>query len=84
MTLLIFLAGIGHVWLHDAQSDIGGHFGTSFEQTCLLDKITGIEAKAVAVPPRCVYTAVSDAQIFDQWRPSAFSPAAAPRAPPST
>jgi hypothetical protein len=37
--LLVFLAGLGHIWLHHAHAGDNGHFGAAIEKACPSEKL---------------------------------------------
>lgn len=83
VTVTIFFAGLGHVWMHDANIGGDGHFGAAIEQVAPSDKLALAD-----VPPaiaRIVWASVADTvRLADQWSGTRPDLATAPRGPPRT
>ena len=78
---LVFLAGLAHIWLHDAHIDDHGHFGTAVEQTCTLEKLTS--TLCVAIPSQRLTIQPGEVARLRTWsRVATLDISTAPRGPP--
>lgn len=80
-TLLAFVSGIGHVWLHEAHAGDDGHFGAAIEKVCPSEKLVGV-AGGSGGPPVPPFECERDPGCSDQWHDIAFDVSTAPRGPP--
>lgn len=81
LAVLIFLAGLGHVWLHDARIGDAGHFGAAIEKACPLEKLTS--TVHVIVPKPHLSRRPHDVARLHAWsRVVALDISTAPRGPP--
>jgi len=81
VVLLVFLAGLGHIWLHHAHAGDNSHFGAAIEKACPSEKLVANNSNSFVLVLPCLMRDCEEpgSNCQPQYRQL---PTASPRGPP--